>query len=818
MTSFLKRLDKFTSKWYFPYFVLTLIISAIYYKLFLFGKIPFPGDLLIGSYLPWLEYHKMPIQNPTISDVFSQLILWKYLSIDAFKAFQWPLWNPYSFTGNPLLANYQSATLYPLNILLFLPKYFGWGLFIFSQTLIASLTFYLFASQITQSKLARLIGAVIFSLASLMTTWVELGTAVHGMAWLPLCLYSVKKFSDNFKFRYILLLTFSLTLIVLAGAAQITTYSYAVVIFYILYQNFQIEQVLSFGNKLSVKKTFLLFLAVFLSILITMPQLLPSYELLEKSIRQSESYSAENNHGLLPTKYLFKLFIADYFGNNITRNYWGNFNYFEASLFLGSLTLSFLIYAFFKLRSKEALFFLILFALSLVLAFDNSISQFVYSIKIPLLTSSYASRILFITVLSVSMLSALSLDHVIRTKNIAFFIKSTLWSTAAILGIIIGTLLTQSYIGNIARLEPANTILKIYQAGSEYDLNNFSIAVKNSFVPLIVLTSLLLLSTFIYKFKYITNKTNLIILVVLFLSILDLGRYFLKYNPFVLNDQVFPIVPTIEFLQKQPGLFRVGREHAEVLPPNTWVGYGLYSYEGYDPIYLKQYGKFMHFLNGGDLRTGNSSRYAEVASNYDSPFLDAANSKYFIAILRDEKGLLPGHLLNYQLKESNYKEIFRDKSTAILENPNALERVYFTKSVIVSKNPEDIIMTDKTFDPRKTVITSSDFGVTQLSGEGSIKVLNYSPNKIVLETNTTHDQVLVLSDQYEEGWRAKIDQQDTEISRANLIYRAIKIPSGTHLVTFYYLPKSFQIGVFVSVASILIIILISTFSIKRKIF
>jgi len=43
-----------------------------------------------------------------------------------------------------------------------------------------------------------------------------------------------------------------------------------------------------------------------------------------------------------------KFFIADYFGNDVTRNYWGNLNYPETSGFLGAITLPLLIYALFK--------------------------------------------------------------------------------------------------------------------------------------------------------------------------------------------------------------------------------------------------------------------------------------------------------------------------------------------------------------------------------------------------------------------------------------------------------------------------------------
>ncbi len=784
-----------------PIIFLASVISLLYYKFFLFGQIPFPGDLLIGSYFPWLDYYKMPVKNPLISDVFSQFILWKYLAIESLRNLQWPLWNPYSFTGNPLLATYHSATLYPLNILLLLPKYYGWGLFIYSQTLIASLTFYLFVSQFIKSIIARLSGAIIFSLGGLMATWLELGTAVHGMSWLPLSLYAVKKFTDSSKYRFILLLITSLGLIILAGNAQVTTYSYTIIVLYFLW--------ISWKDKLFFNKAFFLAVAIIFSISLIAAQLLPSYELLQKSIRQTESYSAEGNFGLLGSKDIFKFFIPDYFGNPVTRNYWGYLNYSETSGFLGIITLPLLIYSFFKVRGKQSAFFLILLGISLILIFDNAISHYLYQIKIPLLTSSYASRALFITILCSSFLASIALNHIFEKNNYAFFSKTLTWSWAAILGIILGTLLTSFFIWDILGWAPDEKYLKVYLNSNDYNLDNFKIATKNTLLPFILLSILSAVTLIKLKFKSIPlNKLNLVPLLLLLFITFDLGRYFLKFNPFVPNNLIFPKTPVLEFLQKQEGFFRVGREHAEVFPSNTWTAYNLYSYEGYDPIYLSQYGKFIHFLNGGDLRTGNSSRYAEISSRYSSPYLDAANTKYLVAVMRDENGYTPGDILHYKVKESGYNVVFKDKSTAVLENPKVKERAYFAKKIIPAseQNIKDIIMTDKSFDPRITVLLSKDLGVNGVDGKGTVQIVDYKANSVKIRTGSTSEQVLVLADQFEEGWAATLDgNQKLPISPANFIFRAVKIPAGDHVVVFNYLPQSFSLGLKISLVSVFLL-------------
>ncbi len=767
---------------------------------------------MVVSYSPWLDYYKFPVQNPLISDVFSQFVLWKYLAIEALKNFEWPLWNPYSFTGNPLLATYHSASLYPLNILLLLPKHYGWGLYIYSQTLIASLAFYLFISQIVKSKIAGLSGAVIFSFGGLMTTWLELGTAGHAIAWLPLALYSIKKLISETKFRFIVLLIASLSLVILAGSAQITTYTFLITFFYASFSCWK--------NGIKSQRILFLSFSFIAAIGITALQLLPSYDLLQKSIRQTESYIAESNFGLLEAKDTIKLFIPDYFGNPITRNYWGTLNYSETSAFLGAITLPILLYFAFKVRSKAAFFFTALFLFSLLFSFSNPVSRLFYNLKLPLLTSSYASRMLFVTLFSAAILASLAIDHIKENQNLAFIHKTIVWSWAAVLGVILGTLLTFYYIWNLIINAPNELSLRVYLESNDYALQNFLIAAKNSLVPLGLLTLLLVILFILSKVKQQFIKVQrlniLLILLFIFLS-LDLGRYFLKFNPFVANHLIFPATPSLEFLQKQKGLFRVGREHAEVLPPNTWTAYKLQSYEGYDPIYLNQYGKFINFLNTGDLRSGGS-RYAEVSSNYISPYLDAANTKYLIAILRDDKGQIPGDLLNYQLKESDYNLVFRDKSSAVLENPNSLDRVYLAKQIktLPTQKIEDILMQDKKFDPRFTVLLSKDLKLASVSGSGRATLIQYQPNSVKVKTETTTDEILVLADQYEEGWKAQIDGIDTPISPANLIFRAVKIPSGSHEVIFRYHPKSFYAGLKISLASILLLILVSLFAIRIR--
>lgn len=804
-----------------PIVLLILFNILLYYKFFLFGKIPFPGDLMISSYAPWFDNYKIPVQNPLISDIFSQLMPWKYLAIESFKKGQWPLWNPYSFTGTPLLANYQSSSLNPFNILLLLPGFYGWGLYIFLQTLLASFSIYLLLSQWIKSRLAKITGSVIFSLGALMTTWLEYGTAGYAIAFLPLTLYSIYQFNQKSRFRYLFLLSISLSFVILAGHAQIIVYSFVVSTIFTLF---------CFSRKLlhlQVKQFLFCFIFLVLPIGLTSIQLLPSAELLQKSPRVNETSAVEYDFGLLPLRNIITFFEGDFFGNPITRNYWGVLNYFETSLFLGTLSLPLLIYIlFFLKKDRISAFFLALFSGSLFFLFNNPFSAAIYAMKIPLLTFSNASRIIFITSLSFSVLAAISLNEIIELKREKKIFSSALWSLAASIGIIIGVIICIRIIEHFVITTPKNftydSVRKVYQEDLPAFLQNYKVTLKNSFLPVLIFSLFTCTLLIIIKcpFSQIRKNRSMIVgyLIFIFLT-LDLTRYFWKFNPFVPSDYIFPTTPAIKYLQKQPGYFRIGREHAEVLPPNTWIVYNLYSLEGYDPLYLNEYGKYIYFLNKGDLRKGNSARYAELSENYISPFIDIANVKYFMGIGRDNKGHIPGNLINYKFQEAGYNVVFKNGSTLIFENPNALERIYFAKNIITAtqQQAENIIMTLPGYNPRITTIINDDFGLPHtLNGEGISAITSYTPNKIEIRTETNQDQLLVFADQYDEGWHATIDGLPTRVTRANLVFRAIKIPSGKHIIKFSYQPESFVLGLKISIASLIFLLTSLGFAIIRR--
>ncbi|MBE9527825.1 MAG: YfhO family protein, partial [Proteobacteria bacterium] len=90
------------------------------------------------------------------------------------------------------------------------------------------------------------------------------------------------------------------------------------------------------------------------------------------------------------------------------------------------------------------------------------------------------------------------------------------------------------------------------------------------------------------------------------------------------------------------------------------------------------------------------------------------------------------------------------------------------------------------------------------------KILEYRANRVVIETDSAKDGVLILSDAHAPGWSATVDSNNETILKVNGFIRGVFVESGPHTVLFTYSPPGFRIGVLlfvtgVAIAALLII-------------
>lgn len=721
-----------------------IIVSLIFfYKFFLYRFIPFPGDLLVGAYYPWLDYKwnnlttNVPIKNPLISDVFSQFVLWKQIIIDSFKNFQWPLWNPYSYSGYPLLANFHSGALNPFNFLMLIfPKDIGWGLLVFSQFLFSSLFMFFFLRRIYSSKIASIIGSITYGFNGFMITWSQFATAGFALVWLPLIFLNIHLFFQNQKIRHLFYLSPLFFLLMTSGHFQSLIFCCLFSGAYFLWYLFKSQT-----NK--SKSIIFFILAVVIGLSLMSLQIIPTLEMAKQSIRFEENYISGYNYGLLSLDRFVTLFAPDYFGNPVTYNFWGSYNYHESVIYCGIISIFAIIFCLFKFKSlKDEKFFLVSTVLILLLTFNTPLGKLIYFLNIPGLSTSSASRIVILLTFSVSILSAYFIKNLARVKLqdwIRFY-----WGYFLFLIIITGT-----------------TFL-IYR----FSLNDLSIsthyktALRNLILPCFISTIIFII---LILFKDFNLKKTLLLLILIF----DLFRFGWKYLPFTDHSYFFPDTDITNFIQQQSGLFRIEKERDALMPSNTWINYHLSSSSGYDPMALNQYSLFYdQFLN----QSGQpiATRYSEI-DKYDAMSLGEVNVKYLLALKRDSNELKispNGELVNSKISLNDWRKIFQYGSVVVLENQKIKPRIEI----------------------------ENDFG--------SVSNISYTPNKITFNTDTSKESDLIIRDTWYPGWIAKINDQETPINKYNNIYRKINVPSGKNFVEFIYHPKSFYYSLYISLASL----------------
>src|SRR3989344_6713141 len=185
-------------KRFLPIFFLIFISILFFWQVIFRGNFPIPSDTIIGLYHPFRDLYSkeyprgVPFKNFLTTDPVRQQYPWRKLSVENFKKGEIPIWNPYSFSGTPHFANFQSATFYPLNILFFISPFdLSWSFLILLSPFLAGVFLYFFLFNLKLNRCACLLGAISFSFSGFFISWLEWDTVLHTALWLPLILLSI---------------------------------------------------------------------------------------------------------------------------------------------------------------------------------------------------------------------------------------------------------------------------------------------------------------------------------------------------------------------------------------------------------------------------------------------------------------------------------------------------------------------------------------------------------------------------------------------------------------------------------------------------
>ncbi len=266
-------------------------------------------------------------------------------------------------------------------------------------------------------------------------------------------------------------------------------------------------------------------------------------------------------------------------------------------------------------------------------------------------------------------------------------------------------------------------------------------------------------------FKKIINQTIVLISLGV-LSVFDLFQLNVKYlKPDLFieateNENAFTLSPIDSYLLKDTSHYRVLDLRNGI--QNSFNGGAIIAYHhksvgGYNPAKLSIY---------QDLIENQWYKFPNCM-----PTVNMMNTKYIIT---------------------------GDIASDTVVNPNACGNVWFVKGIVYKNGPAEVMNALSSFNPKDTAIIETKDKTANLANlafdsESNIKLVN-NDNDIVNYTSTSNkNQLAIFSEVYYNlGWKAYIDNKETQIIKANYVLRGLVVPAGKHEIRFEFKPSSIE--------------------------
>jgi hypothetical protein len=709
---------------------------------------------------------------------------------------RFPLWNPYELTGQPLVANAQSALYFPPNVLLhwIKPEDVAAICAYFNLVMLGICTFY-FCCEINLRKTASLFAAITAMLS--LPAIVYLGNPlVNAMATFPLMLLAGEKIVNGRRLiPWIGALGVGIGLSILGGHPETT---FHICVAFGLYFSLRLI-VIKPGFTKGLLWVGTVLGGVFIGLLIGAIQWIPFMEFLLPSATLAEGgRSMGGTHIFFSNEWRYNIttvvtfLIPNFFGSPITSNYLWPFpnyqNYNEQAVYFGliPLALSFSV-LFNRQRRSQAL---ILIGISLFfLAVAWRLPGFEAVNHIPPFSLILNKRMKLFIPLMMAIVAGIGLNDWLdpaqserlqaRTRIpalIPVFFSLTLFVVLGSVNLFFPTL---DFLNS--RYQPFVKHL-VFQV---FNINQPRIMISLA-VPVVFLLLCLL------NWRRIINRT-LFGYSVLIVTLIELVVFGWNYNPVTDRNMIFPEIPMVSLFRHESQPFRTLSTDLILFPPNAGAAYRIAQIEGYDlPI-------FQSFFDLYQAQGGDKASHRQVWS-VNFPLVDWLNIRYVIS--------------SVPIQKNGYSLVLDQSSYKVYRNENAYPRAYMVYDYRVIENKAklleamvstpEILKKKVLFNQPLPNVPAVDDSLTD-EIPAKVEFLYYGMDRSILNINSACAGFLVMSDLYTKDWKAEIDGRPASVLNANYAYRAVYLPEGQHQVEFYYQPDSFTIGKILSLSGLFIL-------------
>ncbi len=710
----------------------------------------------------------------------------------ALKAGQYPLWNPYAFTGMPSFASgAYNPLIYPpdwpvalVQKVLPLPG-LSWMLLYY---FLAGLGTYLLARRWGASSIAAIVAGVAF-----MATPNLVANGAHGHgsqmvneAYLPWMLLFASRLWRDGKWGDTATLALLVGFQLLRGHVQIAYYGWLAIGLLSLFE-FARRVGSPGGARAAGGRVFQLVLALGLGFALSAFFALPIREYAQYSIRGDGAgggvtYAYATSWSLGPIETLtFLVPGALGFGGG---TYWGSmpFTDFPNYMGLAILACAFLAIAAGK-RRFEVSFLLVLALLALLVALGkhSALYNFLFEhlpyfnkFRVPVM-------ILILLQLAVAVLAALGLTAVAEAVADPARRKRMLLWTGVLLGVtalgLLSGMMGDAWRGaytaaaQAGRPEMSPAAIDVGYRAMSSDL------VRVTFLALVALFALFAaLRTWI--------KPGVAIALVGVVTMFDLLPIDTRLMQDVLGAPTTLSAASerddvIDYLvaQKPKGEFRVFP--VREFQSNRYAGFALASLGGYQAAKPRLYQSFLDADSG-------RARQSPIAWRL-------LNVRYIVF-----PGILPTSM--------GLTEVFRGQQDIVYEFPGALPRATLVPSFRVVPHEQQLaLFSDPNSDPAQVTLLSEDPGIQPQPG-GTVSIDEYGLNRVRLTSVTPGPSLLRLADLSFPGWTVTVDGKAAKGLTADYLVRAVAVPAGTHKVVWEFHDQAFERGLWISIVAFVLIL------------
>jgi hypothetical protein len=734
-----------------------------------------------------------------------------------------PLWEPYAFSGKPPYGVPQLGVFYPFFIFVILTHSMSTYGFLFALNYgIAGTGMYLYVREICGRRSQALFSSLLFTFCGYMSARVLQGQYWHlsTIAWIPTVFLFAERIVKRRRVADGALLGGALAMQFLAGHTQYFFYSCVALCAYLAFRLLSESSVRVFARVI-----LLLAVAAILFVLLAGIQILPAVEFSHYVYRANmHSFRIASAISLFPgdlPTFLFPLVR----GSPIDFSYWGIFFFWEVCGYMGLLPLMCAAVAVVACRDRYSRFFTALLAFSLLFSMGTTVpifSFFYYRVpgfnlfRVPSrMLAFYSFSFAIVSGYGVSAIGESGRRGATR-RGVLFFL--------AVFGILLAGVLAfaalrgpaisvgKGIVAFVFNCDPqgAHTrSLAEWQAlvAPHYDKIRAALTAPWQLINLTaaaIVCALLLWRRPGYGTAFAALCTA---------SLIDLWSLGLPMVMVRSPNELRSRSGALEFLLRDRELFRV-HDTVLVVPIEAGEPAGLFITTGFESVFLRYYIEFLascyHDLRrrlgiaNFDYEMRNYCEvsdidFAAIASSADNlNFLDLLNVKYLTVrhpITR------PGMELVYRTegmgdKEGNPSPVF------IYLNRGRMPRAWIVRRGVVAGNAHEALRLVKTIDPRREVVLSPPEKAEGGRGEFmEALVTRYSPNRIDVDVTLRDPGFLVLSEVWYPGWTAKdTDGAVLEVLRVNHCLRGVRLGPGAHRVVFEYRPRSYTVGMRMSMA------------------